>query len=594
MAPKLEVNASPSYSMMTTTRLPGVLQDVQSSRTSRHHSKLELIKSEFQQKVLKEKEEKLVTMYNQQQEAALNKIRNHHYYPQYQSTSTQSQTETSPLSSAASHRGNRSYLSNEVRTSPAALPAKKSVGIDRACPLKPVYCRKASSLNNIFNNGDGKDQRTTEYNNMLTRPSQACDQNKRWPSGLKNTKNPPPSPASSVQTKRSASNHGIMEQLWLQQQAEQEEKNLEMEIRRKEAILKEKLRRTEAELRWIQREREQANRDDRKERERKGKRGKAAEKEQEATLKRETMHAPSQDNFFDYRGYEDNQDVRNGGGARGNASRRNASECYSSMSNTSSYVCEYNTHVAVGKVRKETLLASNNKIRERESSHSIKATEKMWKLEESGSSFSSTRTQPSPFSYPNSDVRRDESSSQRSHKSVIQEFAEASSDDDDGYKDKEEFPDQDFLSSALAQCSFCGRKFVVDRLERHMKICNKAQNSKRKVFDSSTARAKGTDLEKYISRKKHYTEQEEQPKKNVWRQKHESFMRMLKQARDIQGKIKQGEKLSNLPPPPPDENPDYICCPHCSRRFAPKVAERHIPKCETIKSRPPPPPRKQK
>uniref|UniRef100_A0A9J8AAS5 C2HC/C3H-type domain-containing protein n=2 Tax=Cyprinus carpio TaxID=7962 RepID=A0A9J8AAS5_CYPCA len=36
-------------------------------------------------------------------------------------------------------------------------------------------------------------------------------------------------------------------------------------------------------------------------------------------------------------------------------------------------------------------------------------------------------------------------------------------------------------------------------------------------------------------------------------------------------------------------NSEYVSCPHCGRRFAPGPAERHIPKCQNIKSRPPPP-----
>ena len=83
--------------------------------------------------------------------------------------------------------------------------------------------------------------------------------------------------------------------------------------------------------------------------------------------------------------------------------------------------------------------------------------------------------------------------------------------------------------------------------------------------------------------------QAEPPQKSNWRQKHESFIRTLRQAREVQQVIAKGGNPSDLPPILPAENPDYIQCPHCSRHFAPKVAERHIPKCKTIKNRPPPP-----
>ncbi|XP_006865581.1 PREDICTED: zinc finger C2HC domain-containing protein 1C [Chrysochloris asiatica] len=141
----------------------------------------------------------------------------------------------------------------------------------------------------------------------------------------------------------------------------------------------------------------------------------------------------------------------------------------------------------------------------------------------------------------------------------------------------------------LGECSHCGRKFLLLRLERHSNVCSKMQSSKRKVFDSSRARAKGTELEQYLNWKGPASVKVEPPRKSNWRQKHESFIRTLRQARETQQVIAKGGKPANLPPILPAENPDYIQCPHCSRHFAPKVAEGHIPKCKTIKNRPPPP-----
>lgn len=53
----------------------------------------------------------------------------------------------------------------------------------------------------------------------------------------------------------------------------------------------------------------------------------------------------------------------------------------------------------------------------------------------------------------------------------------------------------------FGECSFCKRKFLCTRLEKHMSICGKNQDSKRKVFDSRKARARGTELEQYQQRK---------------------------------------------------------------------------------------------
>ncbi|XP_040831527.1 zinc finger C2HC domain-containing protein 1C [Ochotona curzoniae] len=142
---------------------------------------------------------------------------------------------------------------------------------------------------------------------------------------------------------------------------------------------------------------------------------------------------------------------------------------------------------------------------------------------------------------------------------------------------------------ALGKCDHCGRTFLLSRLQRHSNVCSRMQGAKRKVFDSCRARAKGTELEQYLNWKGQTSVQPEAPRKSNWRQKHECFIQTLRQAREAQQVIAKGGNPSDLPPIPPVENPDYIQCPHCSRRFAPKVAERHVPKCKTIKCRPPPP-----
>ncbi|XP_066497940.1 zinc finger C2HC domain-containing protein 1C isoform X2 [Hoplias malabaricus] len=134
----------------------------------------------------------------------------------------------------------------------------------------------------------------------------------------------------------------------------------------------------------------------------------------------------------------------------------------------------------------------------------------------------------------------------------------------------------------LVPCNICQRCFTNDRLERHSRVCEKQQQSKRKVFDSAHFRAKGTDLEAFM--KTNSRPMSPEVKKNNWRQKHEAFIHNMRQARaPAPGGLQ--------PQANADVNPDYISCPHCGRRFAPGPAERHIPKCQTIKSRPPPPPR---
>ncbi|NXB37982.1 ZC21C protein, partial [Eulacestoma nigropectus] len=147
----------------------------------------------------------------------------------------------------------------------------------------------------------------------------------------------------------------------------------------------------------------------------------------------------------------------------------------------------------------------------------------------------------------------------------------------------------------FGQCSFCKRKFLCTRLEKHMSICGKNQDSKRKVFDSSKARARGTELEQYRQRKSSRSPQSKTPpRKNNWKQKHEALIHIVSQARQVQQILAKGGKVSDLPPLPPIENPDYVACTYCGRKFAPRAAERHIPKCKNIKNRPPPPPQRRR
>ncbi|NXH29033.1 ZC21C protein, partial [Myiagra hebetior] len=147
----------------------------------------------------------------------------------------------------------------------------------------------------------------------------------------------------------------------------------------------------------------------------------------------------------------------------------------------------------------------------------------------------------------------------------------------------------------FGQCSFCKRKFLCTRLQKHMSICGKNQDSKRKVFDSSKARARGTELEQYQQRKSSRSPQgKTPPRKNDWKQKHEALIHIVSQARQVQQILAKGGKVSDLPPLPPIENPDYVACTYCGRKFAPRAAERHIPKCKNIKNRPPPPPQRRR
>lgn len=127
------------------------------------------------------------------------------------------------------------------------------------------------------------------------------------------------------------------------------------------------------------------------------------------------------------------------------------------------------------------------------------------------------------------------------------------------------------------RCDICGRGFNKDRIEKHRTICQKAATKKVKVFDATKMRTKGTEAEAFVKKGLH--KKEVPVKKPNWRAKHEEFLNAVRQARLVQEHLAAGGKLSDLPPPPPSENPDYVQCPKCLRKFNETAAERHIPRC---------------
>ncbi|KAJ9589955.1 hypothetical protein L9F63_016939 [Diploptera punctata] len=151
------------------------------------------------------------------------------------------------------------------------------------------------------------------------------------------------------------------------------------------------------------------------------------------------------------------------------------------------------------------------------------------------------------------------------------------------------------VSTDLAECKICGRNFAKDRITVHESICSKTSQKKRKIFDPTKQRVKGTGAEQFLKKGKAPTVTSEMSsriilckgpsdqtiKKTNWRQKHEDFINSIRAAKEMKVYLAKGGKLSDLPPPPPSDYSDYVQCPHCSRRFNQQAAERHIPKCAT-------------
>ena len=144
-------------------------------------------------------------------------------------------------------------------------------------------------------------------------------------------------------------------------------------------------------------------------------------------------------------------------------------------------------------------------------------------------------------------------------------------------------------SMDLVPCPNCGRNFASNRIQKHHTVCVKTQSKTRKVFDSGKQRVQGTEAAKHYRPWLKNKQQQHIPPKSNWRQQHEDFIKSVRAARQVTKHMAEGGKASDLPPPPPSINPDYVFCDYCQRRFNPEVAERHIPKCRTTINRPRPP-----
>ncbi|RZF38286.1 hypothetical protein LSTR_LSTR009009 [Laodelphax striatellus] len=145
------------------------------------------------------------------------------------------------------------------------------------------------------------------------------------------------------------------------------------------------------------------------------------------------------------------------------------------------------------------------------------------------------------------------------------------------------------VPAGLVGCDNCGRNFAPDRIDAHRNICLKTSKKKRKPFDPTKQRLKGTGAESYLKKGKTATPPQVTAKKSNWRKKHEEFINNIRAAKVAQAHVAAGGKISDLPPPPPSDTSDYVQCPHCSRKFNEGAASRHIPKCANMQHNKPKP-----
>eukprot|EP00981_Chlorochromonas_danica_P000746 scaffold167_cov168-Ochromonas_danica.AAC.13 len=146
----------------------------------------------------------------------------------------------------------------------------------------------------------------------------------------------------------------------------------------------------------------------------------------------------------------------------------------------------------------------------------------------------------------------------------------------------------------LQSCPDCGRRFLPSSLARHIRICQKVFQKKRKVFDSAKKRVEGIpELQELLGRKSRTGKQPSgktqalpssgETKASKWKAQSEAFraaMRAMKATDDDSGPTRANR------PSQPYIDPSLIQCPHCQRRFNEQAAARHIPLCQNIIAKP--------
>lgn len=156
----------------------------------------------------------------------------------------------------------------------------------------------------------------------------------------------------------------------------------------------------------------------------------------------------------------------------------------------------------------------------------------------------------------------------------------------------------------MEECDNCHRRFNVNSLVKHRKVCEKVFTGQRKVFNMAAKRLEGTEAEKVAKKsgkssggggsRKAAASAEDQPlhgKKPDWKSKSSAFRDAMKASREVTVALKEGRELPPMKPSAPD--PSLIQCEYCSRRFNDKAAERHITFCrektqrDSLKSGPP-------
>ena len=142
------------------------------------------------------------------------------------------------------------------------------------------------------------------------------------------------------------------------------------------------------------------------------------------------------------------------------------------------------------------------------------------------------------------------------------------------YEELDDAEEETFDQNELSPCSKCGRRFAIDRLSKHEKVC-KVNAKPKKV--------------KLFHKKEHNENKEPKESKQKWKQQHEALVANMKYMRELKKVEEQGGDIRKVAPPPSmGIDNDFKQCPHCSRKFNDTAFERHSKVCMNISNKPKP------
>ncbi|KAH3758237.1 microtubule-associated protein futsch [Pelomyxa schiedti] len=148
-----------------------------------------------------------------------------------------------------------------------------------------------------------------------------------------------------------------------------------------------------------------------------------------------------------------------------------------------------------------------------------------------------------------------------------------------------ELPPEAFLDEeiVLVECGYCGRKFSEERLPKHEQACAKAGTKPRPQYNATVRRLESDALRAYKAAQAHAKDAPPKKPKPKWKEEHEMFINAI---RGMKTPPAGHSEASVAPPTTSYIDSSLVQCPHCGRRFNDSVAQRHIPQCRDIGTKP--------